>query len=253
MAPTAEEVIALASTRGPRVREPARVDVEHYLRLRAASRRLNHDLLATVPPHALDHVGAAIGILCGKTFVFETESVAAVLADCCIFNWLEDGEPAPKRYARETPPLEGTYAHELLDAMLGARYDVIEVVERKAGVGVRATSLADGRELRVLDIDLARKAESAGDTFAARLLPLGEYWMTSAPALEIDRPLAVAALKTFARTWPSRSDGPAGPLEDHELVLTIVRAGLEALRARRRSAAADLAVRGPAQGTPRAG
>ncbi len=246
MAPTAEEVIALASTEARPARGPARVDVEHYLRLRAASRRLNHDLLATVPPHAMDHVGAAIGILCGKTFVFETESVAAVLADCCIFDWLEEGEAAPERYARETPPLEGTYEHELLDAMLGARYDVIEVTERKPGVGVRASSLVDGLDLRVLDIDLARKAKIPGDTFAARLLPLGEYWMTSAPALEIDRPLAVAALKTFARTTPSRADGPAGPLEDHELVLMIVRAGLEARRARRRSAALELAVRGPA-------
>ncbi|MHC5054225.1 MAG: hypothetical protein ACYTKD_05865 [Planctomycetota bacterium] len=233
MAPTAEEVVALSPTTAPPAREASRGDVERYLRLRAASRRLNHDLLAIVPPHALDHIGAAIGILCGRTFVFETESVAAVLADCCIFDWLEGGETAPERYARETPPLEGTYEHELLEAMLGARYDVIDVVERRPGVGVRASSLVDGKDVRLLDVDLGERTGAEGTALAARLLPVGEFWMTSAPALEIARPLAVAALRTFARTAPSRADGPAGPLEDREVVLTIVRAGLEARRGRR--------------------
>ncbi|MHC4247805.1 MAG: hypothetical protein ACYS9X_01625 [Planctomycetota bacterium] len=242
MVPTAEEVVAQAPTAAPPAREPTRGDVERYLRLRAASRRLNHDLLAIVPPHALDHIGAAIGILCGRTFVFETESVAAVLADCCIFDWLEDGETAPERYARETPPLEGTYEHELLEAMLRARYDVIDVVERRPGIGVRASSLVDGKDVRLLDVDLGERTGAEGTALAARLLPVGEFWMTSAPALEIARPLAVAALSTFARTAPSRADGPAGPLEDHEVVLTIVRAGLEARRGRRASAEAALAL-----------
>lgn len=242
MAPTAEEVIALVPVADPPAREPSRADVERYLRLRAASRKLNHDLLAIVPPHAMDHIGAAIGILCGKTFFFETESVAAVLADCCIFDWLEGGETAPRRYAREIPPLEGTYEHELIEAMLGARYDIIDIVERRPGVGVRALSLVDGKDVRVLDVDLGGKTGIVGETLAVRLLPVGEFWMTSAPALEIARPLAVAALRTFARTTPSRADGPGGPLDDHELVLTIVRAGLEARRGRRVEAEAALAL-----------
>ena len=137
MAPTAEDVVMLAPPAGPRVREPSRRDVEHCLRLRAASRRLGLDLLATVPPHAMDYIGGAIGILCGKTFFFETESVSAVLADCCIFDWIESDENAVERYARETPPLEGTYGHELLNGMLRSRYDVLDVHERMPGAGVR--------------------------------------------------------------------------------------------------------------------
>jgi hypothetical protein len=190
----------------------------------------------------VDHIGAAIGILCGKTFVFETESVAAVLADCCIFDWLEDGLTAPERYARETPPLEGTYEHELLEAMLRPRYDIVDVVERRPGIGIVATSLADGTNVRVLDIDLGRREEIVGETLAVRLLPVGAFWMTSAPALEIARPLAVAALKTFARAAPSTIGGSTGPLEDHELVLTIVRAGLEARHARRLRADGNIAL-----------
>ncbi len=241
MAPTAEEVIALVPMAAPRAREPLRGDVDHYLRLRAESRRLNHDLLAIVPPHAMDHIGAAIGILCGRTFFFETESVAAVLADCCIFDWLEDGATAPERYARETPPLEGTYGHELLDAMLRSRYDIVDVVERRPGVGILVSSLVDGKDLRVLDVDLSRSGGIVSETLAVRLLPVGDFWMTSAPALEIARPLAVAALKTFARTTPARAYGSTGPLDDHELVLTIVRAGLEARHGRRSRSAGAIA------------
>ena len=232
MARTAEEIVAVVPTAAMAVREPSRGNVGHYLRLRAASRRLNHDLLAMVPPGAVDRIGAAIGILCGRTFFFESESVAAVLADCCIFDWLEDGETAPERYARETPPLEGTYEHEMLEAMLRPRFDIVNVDERRPGVGVVASSMVDGREVRLLDVDLGRREDVAGETLAVRLLPMGEFWMASAPVLEISRPLAVALLKTFARTSPSRADGPAGPLEDHELVLTVVRAGLEQRRGR---------------------
>ena len=233
MAPTAEDVVMLAPPAGPSVREPSRRDVEHCLRLRAASRRLGLDLLATVPPHAMDYIGGAIGILCGKTFFFETESVSAVLADCCIFDWIESGENAVERYARETPPLEGTYWHELLNGMLRSRYDVLDVHERMPGVGVRASSLVDGEEVCILDIDLGQRDGIEGATMAARLLPVGELWMTSAPALDIARPLAVAALRTFARTTASMVGGPGGSLEDHELVLTIVRACLAHNHSRR--------------------
>jgi len=231
MALTASEMIAMIPAATARVR--AGGEVEHYLRLRAESRRLNRELLAIVPPHATDHIGAAIGILCGRTFFFETESVAAVLADCCIFDWLEDGRTAPERYVRDTPPLEGTYEHELLEAMLRPRYDIVDAVDQIPGVGVRARSLVDGRELRVLDIDLARKAGLVGETLALRLLPLGDWWMASAPALEIARPLAVATVRTFARTASSDTYESTGPLEDHELVLMVVRAGLEQRRGRR--------------------
>jgi hypothetical protein len=242
MAPTAEEMIAMVPTAASPTREPSLRDVDHYLRLRAESRRLNHDLLAIVPPHAMDHIGAAIGILCGRTFFFETESVAAVLADCCIFDWLEDGGTAPERYARETPPLEGTYGHELLEAMLCSRYDIVDVVERRPGIGLLASSLVDGKDVRVLDVDLGRRTDIVGETLTVRLLPMWDLCMTSAPAIVIARPLAVAALRTFARTTSSRVDESAGPLDDHELVLTIVRAGLEARHGRRSRSAGAIAI-----------
>lgn len=234
MTPRAECVLPAAPPAATGVRAPGRRDVERYLRLRAASRRLNHNLLATVPPETMDYVGNAMGILCGRTFFFETESVAAVLADCCFFDRAVGGANLARRYAEEAPPFEGTYEHELLEAMLRARYAVLDVRERVPGVGVNATDLLGGGEVGVLDLDLARRADVEGAVLAARLLPLDGWWMTSAPALEIERGVAFALLRTFARAAPSLAEGPGGGPEDGELVLTIVRACLEGGRTRSR-------------------
>lgn len=63
---------------------PTQQDLDRYLRLRAAGRRLNSSILKAIPRKAYDDIGGALGLLQNGVLVFESEDMTGVLADCCI-------------------------------------------------------------------------------------------------------------------------------------------------------------------------
>jgi hypothetical protein len=70
---------------------PSSADAERYRRLRTLGRTLSDRIFKTVPHNAYDEIAEVLGILRNGTLVFETEDVAGVLADSCVYDWYEDG------------------------------------------------------------------------------------------------------------------------------------------------------------------
>ena len=87
---------------------PTREDVERYRSLRAVSMALSHGIFETVSRRAHDQVAGALGILRNGVLIIENESMPSVLADCCLYDWFENGKNLVQRYAETHPVTPGT-------------------------------------------------------------------------------------------------------------------------------------------------
>src|SRR5258708_37022311 len=77
---------------------PTPQDVERYRRLRSLQMDLNRSLIKTVPRHALDEVGDALGILHNGVLEIDNADMSSVVMDCCLYDWFEGGSILVKRY-----------------------------------------------------------------------------------------------------------------------------------------------------------
>ena len=159
-----------------------RQDVERYRRLRAVIRDLNHRMLKTIPRQAYDEIGDAIGIRHGGVLVFDSEDMTAVMADCCLYDWFEDGKNLVQRYAETHPAKPGTDESYLLSASVQAKYRVLVVEKVVPDAGLHCRDVLNGGELFLMDLAFSHSAQSEA-ALATRTIPLGEYWMTGGAAL----------------------------------------------------------------------
>src|SRR5258708_15826725 len=95
---------------------PSKQDVERYRRLRALNMDLNHRMIKTIPRHAFDEDGDAIGIRHNGVLVFDSADMSSVLMDCCLYDWFEAGKNAIHRYAQSHPAKQRTDESFLLSA-----------------------------------------------------------------------------------------------------------------------------------------
>ncbi|MHC4505117.1 MAG: SEC-C metal-binding domain-containing protein [Planctomycetota bacterium] len=205
---------------------PTGADVQRYMRLREASRRLADDLLTTIPRRAMDDIGGTLGILHGNTFVFDSEEISDVFTDCCLYDWIDGGRNLVRKYAEKRPSPEDPDEREVLSAMLRARFTILDVRECVPEAGVRAVDGPVQRELFLLDMGLSRSSWMEGMmTLAARILPIGEFWMTTGCALPITDLFPFALLKNLAQE-DFRKD-MAELLEKPGARLKIIRACME--------------------------
>src|ERR1700722_12028870 len=103
---------------------PSGQDVERYRRVRALSVRLSQRILDTVPVQALSDVGDAIGIRHDRVVIFESDEMSSVMADCCLYDWFENGKNRVQQYAETHPARPGTDESDLLNAYTQAKYRV---------------------------------------------------------------------------------------------------------------------------------
>lgn len=203
---------------------PTQVDVDRYLRLRAARDQLGLDMVRYIPEQAHVEIGEALGILRNGVVVFERSHVSAIMADCCLYDWYdEDGFNVVQRYAQTHHSQPGTDEHYLLNAFLHAKYRLLHLGTVVPGAGVHCKDMIDQEELFVMDIAMSR-GPSAPVVLATRTIPLGEYWMTCGTGLPITSP---DIMKNAERQYKKRA-GPDGGIYLEDLSLAIVRACLDA-------------------------
>jgi SEC-C motif len=155
--------------------------LREHPRLRTANRRLAERLVRTITPRALDDTIAALlldddDILPGGGGI--------VVADCCLHEWPGDGRTLVRRFAESTDARRLTGDERLLlDSWQRARLALLRVDEVWPGTGMRAHDALEGRDFAILDPVLSRPLID-GFWLIARILPVGDYWMTT-PAVTI--------------------------------------------------------------------
>jgi hypothetical protein len=191
--------------------------------LRALNRDLNQRIVKTIPPQAYDEVGDAIGILHDGALILDTEDMASVLKDSCLYDWFENGKNLVQRYAETHPVKPGTDEDFLLNACLRAKYRIVLVQSAVPGAGLHCRDVLNGGELFLMDVALSETLVGANAALATRTIPLGEYWMTDGAGLPINSKKAV--LEALDRIATEKRKLPEGP---GAVSLTIVRACLAA-------------------------
>jgi hypothetical protein len=164
---------------------PTPQDVERYQSLRAAALPLNHEIVKTIPRQAYEEIGDAIGIRQNGLLVFDSEDMASVLMDCCLYDWFEGGKNVVQRYAESQPAQPGTDESYLLQAYLQAKYGILVVRSAISGAGLYCRDILHHQDLFLMDIALSQSIPNGQAVLATRTIPLGEYWITGGAALPI--------------------------------------------------------------------
>jgi hypothetical protein len=133
---------------------PNPTDVNRYRRLRALGRALNEKVLDTVP--AYNEIGDAIGMRRQGKIVFETEDESSVLADCCLYDWHEDGKNLIQRYAEAHPANPGTDEAYLFNAYRQAEYRILTLQSRVLDAGIYCYDVLNEEELFLMDLAFSR-------------------------------------------------------------------------------------------------
>jgi hypothetical protein len=176
---------------------PTRQDVERYIRLRALGSALLQRIVNTVPRQVFIEIGEALGILRNGVLEFGSEHINNVLADCCIYEWFENGKNLVQRYAETHPPAPGTDESYLLNAYLQAKYRVLGMQSAVADAGVYCDDVLTGQQLFLMDLALTRNPQRDKVLVATRTISLGEYSMGSGAGLPIDQKVVMHGLRAI--------------------------------------------------------
>ena len=203
-------------------------DVERYRRLREAGRKLMAQATRSIPPAAYDEIGAALGILRKGVLVFDTKDVAAVLADCCLHDWIRDGRNLITSYSLDHPVPAGSDEEYLLRAHQQAQFRILLPGSVAGGVGMECTDVLSGERLFLMDIAYSTSARAHASVMAARTIPLDGYWMTTGAGLPVTgdqaRREVVDEVKRLLKAVP--------PVDPHAMALAVLRKCLDCGAAR---------------------
>lgn len=133
-------------------------------------------MVKTIPRRAFDEIGDALGILRNGVLVFDSEDMTSVLADCCLYDWYEDGKNLIQRYAETHPARPGTDESYLLQAYLQAEYRILVPQSAVPGAGLHCHDVLNGGELFLMDLAFSQSFPPG-----LRRSPLVPYpWVSSA-------------------------------------------------------------------------
>jgi hypothetical protein len=184
---------------------------------------LNHRIIKTIPRRAYDEVGDAIGILRNGVLEFESEDMASVLMDCCLYDWFQSGKSVVQQYSETHPAVPGTDEQYLLSAYVQAKYRVLVAQSAVADAGLRCQDVLNNEDVFLMDLGLSQSDKGGIAAFATRTVPLGEYWMTTGAGLPVNsKKAALDALGQIASGKQKSFEGPGS------VALLIVRACLAA-------------------------
>ncbi len=153
--------------------------VRKYQEYRKVGRDLSDKILDTVPEDALIRSGKLLGIVRGKTFVFESESESNAQFDFLLFEQQVDGKTAAEQY-RDTPGGKNELEREILDAFASSYTSLfrVEAVSKTECSLTLQDLLFPGRTVTITDIGFSQTA-TPGLLMFIRAVPLRDFSMTS--------------------------------------------------------------------------
>jgi hypothetical protein len=152
--------------------------IERYQRLRQVGRDLNLTLVKQLPKAAVAECGKKLGLFKAGTLILNNEDEIAILYDYGLHHYRRDHKNVIERYLEHSPPAPDSLELTLLQAMLHARFSVFRVQEIKPRQGALLLDLVQGEPVELVDRALSETG-TAGTILVGRLLPLGDFYMSS--------------------------------------------------------------------------
>ena len=125
-----------------------------------------------------------MGIRHNGVVIFDSDEVSSVMADCCLYDWFENGKNRVQLYVETHPARPGTDESDLLNAYTQAKYRVLRIQSAVPDAGVYCTDGLTHEEFFLMDLGLSRSTDTI-KALATRTIPLGGCWMTGGAALPI--------------------------------------------------------------------
>ena len=164
---------------------PTPEDVKTYQRLRNLLRTMNDErIVPTIPTRAYDEIGEALGILHDGILYFDSEGIASVLADCCLYDWYHKGKNVIEQFAARHSATARPDERLLLDACCNAGYTVLRVESVLPGAGFYCRDMLANEEIFVMDVSASQMLQPRM-LLATRIIPLEAYWITGGAALPL--------------------------------------------------------------------
>jgi hypothetical protein len=158
--------------------------LDRYQSLRRAGRDLAHRLVETLDRDAIHEAADRLGCLQGDTVVLDTEDTISVIMDFALYHVRQDGLNAVDRHFRNSPPAPGTDERTYLEAMLEARYRLLQADEVFSGFALTVHDVLRGEDGLLLDIAMSQSAWK-GAVFAGHVLCFPDFWMTTGACLPL--------------------------------------------------------------------
>jgi hypothetical protein len=202
------------------------MDIQRYQQLRQLSRGLMSVLAKTIPREAYQEMGGALGIMRKNTLILHAMDVSSVLMDCCLFDWIKGGKNLVEKYVEAHPPAPGTDEHFLLQAFCRAKHRLLMHRATSPGAVAYWSDVFSGESIALMDIGLSQTmARGFQGLLAARIVPLGDCWMTTGAGLPIsDVKTGEMVVKTIRRGNLFADTTSVG---EHKLATAIIRVCLD--------------------------
>jgi hypothetical protein len=108
------------------------------------------------------------------------------MADCCLYDWFQDGQNLVEKFAPEHPPAAGSDERLLFDGHLRATYRILRIDSTVSGAGIYCHDLLNGGELFLMDVGMSNRASSRQILMATRTFPLGGCSIAGGAGLPIE-------------------------------------------------------------------
>jgi hypothetical protein len=155
----------------------------------------------------------------GKTFVLDSEDALAFVYDLGVYMGKDGRSSALERFARGARFASGSDESLMLAAMLDSWFTVCEIERRHEIAGLVIRDVLRKETYQFLDIGQEMSAKD-GDRFAARLLAVEGFVMTSGVVLPYDSAMAQAVTEAVKHWHP-------GTARESRLAIEVYRAAVK--------------------------
>jgi hypothetical protein len=168
-----------------------------YDRLRKTQRAINSRLVKTLSRKAIEESAKNLGFYENGQLIADDDSDLDLVMDSAIYDYFPSGgKNAVARFASNND-LDGD-DKAAVDAMLRARFTLIELGESLEGIGLHAIDLVFSERFFLADVALSQTAV-VGVVLATRLLSFESFSMTTGAQVVIDESLTALVERGWSR------------------------------------------------------
>jgi hypothetical protein len=196
--------------------------LRRYRHLRTINKQQQSDALNSVPRKTLLDAGRRLGVVRGRTLVFDNAEDLNLLFDLVVHAGRHGRFRPIDRYADAARPPSGSDEALMLAAARNARFTIVSVERRHEIAGLHVLDVLEDRPLWLIDEGLEASSPD-GAMFATRLLTVEDFAMTCGALAPIDEFVMWELLRSAPR---SSARSQTEPAQDPRFAAAIYRAAI---------------------------